>query len=162
MIIFSSDASHNAFVGPICLPTQEEIFEGNSCILLGHEKSSSSNPMNIEGMKVTACSKFPKLASFLPDNSICTEKNQDMKFNNQGAGLICKIENSYSYQLAGIFLYGTDFTPSSFIDVAKYRNWIDSSMNEMKLDTSSYVFDPSSARWIYFPLLILICGLLCG
>jgi hypothetical protein len=154
LIVLKTAAPNNAFINPICLATAEDhSFEGKSCILLGYEEKSAPR-MNIENMIVESCSKHPKLAASIPKNSICTAKNQDLSLMNSiGAGLVCAIdEENNAYQMAGIFLHGTDFTPSVYVNISDYVQWIDEQMKSLGFDEGSYVFDPTASRffnWSY-------------
>lgn len=159
LVVLQTASSHNVFVGPMCIPLDDENFEGSSCVLLGNEPKSATIK-NVENMEVTPCSNYPKLAALVPPNSICTEKNEDMTLNNhQGAGLVCKYEdNEKTYQLAGIMIDGNDRTPSVFVNVASYREWIDQTMEKLGFDSSSYINDPTSSRIAPIYLIAILLG----
>jgi plasma kallikrein len=71
------------------------------------------------------------------------EKDKDLCTGDGGSPLVCEIEGkSGHYYQAGIVSGGVECgikdVPGVYVDVAKYRGWIDQQIEALDLDTSSY------------------------
>lgn len=73
------------------------------------------------------------------------EEGKGLCTGDEGAPLVCEVfENSQHYFQAGIavgsFRCGEDFIPNIFLNVAKYRDWIDRKIEVLGLETKTYTY----------------------
>uniref|UniRef100_A0A1W7RA15 Serine proteinase n=1 Tax=Hadrurus spadix TaxID=141984 RepID=A0A1W7RA15_9SCOR len=129
-------------IDSICLPTYEEVFEGQSCVVTGWGKDaykggSYSNIMkevNIPVIDNTKCQdqlRKTRLGRYykLHDSFICAggEEGLDSCKGDGGGPLVCYRKDG-SYGLAGLVSWGIDCghpgIPGVYVRVQKFLEWI--------------------------------------
>lgn len=129
-------------IDSICLPTYEEIFEGQSCVVTGWGKDAYkggtySNIMKevdipvLDNPKCQELLRKTRLGSFykLHEGFICAggEKGLDSCKGDGGGPLVCYRPDG-TYALAGLVSWGIDCgqpgIPGVYVRVQKYLEWI--------------------------------------
>lgn len=146
-------------VGLVCLPPQGQPFDRSRCTASGWGKDKFEQDGQykvimkkrdlpvIPNPECQALLRKTRLgAHFLLDASfICAggKSGQDTCTGDGGSPLVCPTDRDPGrYYQAGIVAWGIDCgragTPGVYVSVARYRDWIDSEMSRLRVDTSGY------------------------
>lgn len=149
-------------VNTICLPPPKHSFDNERCLVTGWGKDvkgrmgryqTTLKKIELPIVPHNQCqNKFRKTILgkyFCLDNSfICAggEIGKDTCQGDGGSPLVCKIPSTTnSYYQSGIVSWGIGCKqsniPGAYVNVARYRDWIDKVMHHMKLESSSYIYE---------------------
>lgn len=148
-------------VKTICLPPPNYSFDNERCLVTGWGKDGKGRtgkyqkilkkielpivPLNQcqTQFRTTILGKYFRL-----DRSfICAggESGKDTCQGDGGSPLVCKIPNtSHSYYQSGIVSWGIgckQSIPAAYVNVARYRDWIDKVMHKMNFESNSYIHE---------------------
>ncbi|KAG4078000.1 hypothetical protein HA402_002051 [Bradysia odoriphaga] len=162
MLILKTPVDLADNVNTICVPPPNRSFDNERCFVTGWGK----NERGRRGKYQTTLKKislpivphdqcqdlFRKtiLGRYfrLDSKFICAggELGIDTCDGDGGSPLFCKIPNSVdSYYQSGIVSWGIGCKqsniPAAYVDVSRYRDWIDKVMNRMNLDRNSYIYE---------------------
>jgi hypothetical protein len=147
LLVLKSSANLNMYINTACLPSSEQNFEGKSCIVVGWRNGkSASDDLKKSTVNTQSCQGAFGRSLRVPEKSICAQLEQKVE---EGASLLCQVEDSqFNYIQAGIALSNPsqlDSTPTVFINTADFRSWVDQTMKNEGMETSSYSYLKS--RW---------------
>ncbi|XP_070139525.1 phenoloxidase-activating factor 2-like [Drosophila kikkawai] len=136
-------------IGPICLPSSTQRFDGRRCIVSGWGKDAVEQnsfmtilkKVDLPVVSSRTCERqltIHKGPTFkLHDSWLCAggEEGKDACFGDGGSPLACQLEDDPDrFEQAGIVNWGIGCgqanTPAVYTDVAKFRNWIDEQIAE--------------------------------
>lgn len=156
LLILPEPVELNERVNTICIPPPGIVFDQNDCVvgLWKNNMFSSTIPyvflLKLPIVPQEECSQAlrkTRLGSYfqLHPSFLCAggENNQDACAGDGGSSLVCPIANQPGrYHQAGIVSWGidcgTDDLPGVYVNLAKYRDWIDRIMLLFKLNIFSY------------------------
>lgn len=153
LLILDSPLTVAANVIPICLPQQDAVFDGTRCVATGWGVGAFGRGTKIETtlrqvelpiVPPADCQRElrqTRLGSFfnLHKSFVCAggEPGQDTCQGDGGGPLVCQLPNESTYVQVGIVSWGigcgTNNTPGVYTNVARFRNWIDSTLENMTL-----------------------------
>ncbi|KAH8394250.1 hypothetical protein KR215_010679 [Drosophila sulfurigaster] len=158
LLILDKPFSTQPNIAPICLPTHNEIFDFQDCVVTGWGKKYQDNAVFPNVLKEiplgvlpnSQCNDLlPKAASDrefrLHSSSICAggEKGVDACFGDGGAPLACPIKGSPNrYKLAGIVAWGFGCgrknVPGVYTNVAAFTPWISDKLKSLNIESKYY------------------------
>jgi hypothetical protein len=153
LLILDTPFTLAANVLPICLPQQDAVYDGSRCIATGWGVGAFGPGTKIETtlrqvelpiVPPADCLKElrqTRLGSFfrLHNSFVCAggEPGQDTCQGDGGGPLVCQLQNASTYVQVGIVSWGigcgANNIPGVYTNVARFRNWIDSSLENMTL-----------------------------
>ncbi|KAE9536954.1 hypothetical protein AGLY_006761 [Aphis glycines] len=145
-------------VGTLCLPSQNYMFSKERCHASGWGKNifgkAGEYQVILKSIDLPIVPRSPCLDLLrktrlgpnykLHESFICAggEIGKDTCQGDGGSPLACPLDNNPDqYQQAGIVAWGIgcgDETPGVYVDVARFRHWIDDQMARENFDTSFY------------------------
>lgn len=149
-------------VNTVCLPPPNYSFDKERCLVSGWGKDSLSRESRFQTvLKKLELPIIPiKLCQMMFRNTILgkyfrlhksficagAEIGRDTCKGDGGSPLVCKISGtSNSYYQAGIVSWGIGCKesniPGAYVNVARFRDWIDKVMQRMKLESNSYIHE---------------------
>ncbi|KAG4068616.1 hypothetical protein HA402_004957 [Bradysia odoriphaga] len=146
-------------VNTVCLPPQDHIFDGSRCFASGWGKDlfgkSGKYQVILKRVELPIVPREPCVHALrntrlgqhfeLNKSFICAggERGKDTCKGDGGSPLVCPVHGETNrYFQAGIVAWGIgcgDETPGVYVNVALFRNWIDSKMLHKRFDQSSYI-----------------------
>jgi hypothetical protein len=147
LLVLKSSANLNMYINTACLPSSEQTFEGKTCTVVGWGNGkSASDGLKKANVNVQSCQGAFGRNLRVPEKSICAQLEEKVE---TGASLLCRVEDSqFSYIQAGIALPNPsqlDSTPTVFVNTADFRLWVDQTMKNEGMETSSYSY--LKTRW---------------
>jgi len=152
LLILDSPLTLAVNVLPICLPQQGAVFDGSRCIATGWGVGAFGRGTKIETtlrkvelpiVPPADCQRElrqTRLGSFfrLHDSFVCAggEAGQDTCQGDGGGPMVCQLPDASTYVQVGIVSWGIGCgtnIPGVYTNVAQFRNWIDSSLENMAL-----------------------------
>ncbi|KAJ6642234.1 Phenoloxidase-activating factor 2 [Pseudolycoriella hygida] len=146
-------------VRPICMPPPDYSFDEKRCVVSGWGKENLNRNSKFQSI-------LKKVDLPIVPNSLCQtmfrntilgiyfkldttficaggEAGRDTCKGDGGSPLVCQIPNTpRSYYQAGIVSWGIGCSqtnvPGAYVNVARYRDWIDHIMKKMNFETISY------------------------
>ncbi|XP_060839761.1 phenoloxidase-activating factor 2-like isoform X2 [Rhopalosiphum padi] len=161
LIILTHPFNLTENVGTICLPSQNYVFSEETCYASGWGKDkfgklgeyqSILKKVDLPIVPFGRCLKLLRKTGLTQDfilheSFLCAggEKGKDTCQGDGGSPLICPLKNNpKQYHQAGIVAWGVGCNneiPGVYVNVAKFREWIDEKMAQENFDTSFY--DPN-------------------
>ncbi|XP_037047744.1 phenoloxidase-activating factor 2-like [Bradysia coprophila] len=162
MLILKAPVDLADNVNTICVPPPNHSFDNERCFVTGWGKNERGRRGKYQTtlkkislpivphdqcqdlFRKTILGKYFRLDS----KFICAggELGIDTCDGDGGSPLFCKIPNSVdSYYQSGIVSWGIGCKqsniPAAYVDVSRYRDWIDKVMNRMNLDRNFYIYE---------------------
>ncbi|KAH8263317.1 hypothetical protein KR044_007331, partial [Drosophila immigrans] len=153
LLIVKERFSSQPNIAPICLPTHDEKFDRERCIVTGWGKKDEASKDYPHVLKKISLSVLPEAQcnNYLSDileetfkldpTSICAggEKDVDACLGDGGGPLICPIKGSPNrYKLAGIVAWGIGCglanVPGAYTNVAAFTPWISQQLLQRNID----------------------------
>lgn len=151
-------------ISPICLPPQNTRFHDIRCLASGWGKDNFGKEgmvqmilkkVDLPIVSNNQCEKLmratPRLGHTfqLSDSFICAggEAGKDTCKGDGGSALVCPISGTdpQRFYQSGIVSWGIGCNqyqlPGAYVNVAKFRRWIDDQMKTRNLDSSQYTYD---------------------
>ncbi|XP_060661045.1 phenoloxidase-activating factor 2-like [Drosophila nasuta] len=157
LLILDKPFSTQPNIAPICLPTHNENFDFQDCVVTGWGKEVRNDdfpnvlkeiPLRV--LPNSQCNDLLQKATGyrelrLHSSSICAggEKGLDACFGDGGAPLACPIKGSPNrYQLAGIVAWGIGCgrknVPGVYTNVAAFTPWISDQLRSFNIESKYY------------------------
>nr|XP_018901507.1 PREDICTED: trypsin-7-like [Bemisia tabaci] len=161
LLILDEPLEYKENIDVTCLPHQDESFDEHDCFATGWGKDVFGKEgkyqvilkkVQLPTVHRTQCQaalRETRLGAHfkLHESFICAggERGKDTCKGDGGSPLVCPIRSRPGYYAqAGIVAWGIgcgeDGTPGVYVNVAKFRNWIDNKIEQHHLDTSAYSY----------------------
>nr|AYA71582.1 prophenoloxidase activating factor [Dialeurodes citri] len=159
LLILDEPLEFKENVDVTCLPHQDQIFDDSECFATGWGKDVFGKEgkyqvilkkVQIPTVPRGECQDALRGTRLGPrfqlhESFICAggEKGKDTCKGDGGSPLVCPIRSKPGYYFqSGIVAWGIgcgeDGTPGVYVNVAKFRRWIDNKLSQMNFDTSHY------------------------
>nr|XP_018906876.1 PREDICTED: tryptase-2-like [Bemisia tabaci] len=144
-----------------CLPGQDEVFDERECFVSGWGKDvfgkEGKYQVILKKVQMPTVPRDVCQAALqqtrlgkrfrLHESFICAggEKGKDACKGDGGSPLVCPIQSRPGhYVQVGIVAWGIgcgeNGTPGVYVNVAKFRNWVDSKLSQLRLDATTNAF----------------------
>lgn len=159
LLFLRSPVAIEAHINTACLPPQDFNFDRSRCVASGWGKNVFGKEgkyqvilkkINLPMVPFSQCQNALRTTRLgnrfqLSNTFVCAggEPNQDTCKGDGGSPLLCPVNGSMNqYYQSGIVAWGIgcgeNQIPGVYVNVAKFRNWIDGEMRRRNYNTQSY------------------------